>query len=58
MLTLLLLDSQLDASTATGLMENGGWIDPDQVPQLNGAEDDRRQPRTILPASEFWSFHQ
>ena len=56
MLTLLPLDSQLDASTATGLMEKTvDWIDPDQVPQLNGAEDDRYTSREppYRPAN-FW----
>lgn len=41
-LMLLPLDSPLDANTATSLMEaTVDWIDPDQAPQLNGAEDDR-----------------
>ena len=56
MLTLLPLDSQLDVSTATGLMEKTvDWIDPDQVPQLNGAEDDRYTSREppYRPAN-FW----
>jgi general secretion pathway protein K len=56
MLTLLPLESQLDASTATSLMEaTVDWIDPDEVPLLNGAEDDRytgREP-PYRPAN-FW----
>lgn len=56
MLTLLPLDSQLDTSTATSLMEaTVDWIDPDEAPQLNGAEDDRytgREP-PYRPAN-FW----
>lgn len=56
MLTLLPLDSPLDANTATSLMEaTVDWIDPDTAPQLNGAEDDRytgREP-PYRPAN-FW----
>lgn len=56
MLGLLPLESPLDASTATALMEaTVDWIDPDSAPQLNGAEDDRytsRQP-PYRPAN-FW----
>ncbi|MEZ5561779.1 MAG: type II secretion system minor pseudopilin GspK [Gammaproteobacteria bacterium] len=56
MLTLLPLESPLDASTATSLMEaTADWIDPDSVPLLNGAEDDRYTSRTppYRPAN-FW----
>ncbi len=56
MLTLLPLESPLDTSTATGLMEATlDWIDPDEAPQLNGAEDDRYTSREppYRPAN-FW----
>jgi general secretion pathway protein K len=56
MLELLPLESPLDVSTATALVDaTVDWIDPDSVPQLNGAEDDRytaRQP-PYRPAN-FW----
>ncbi len=56
MLTLLPLDSPLDRNTAASLMEAAAdWIDPDQAPQLNGAEDDRYTSREppYRPAN-FW----
>lgn len=56
MLMLLPLESPLDANTATSLMEaTVDWIDPDQAPQLNGAEDDHYTSREppYRPA-DFW----
>lgn len=56
LLTLLDLDRPLDSGTAASLVEATiDWIDPDQSPELNGAEDDRytsRQP-PYRPAN-FW----
>jgi len=56
LLTLLPLERPLDPGTATALVEATiDWIDPDQSPLLNGAEDDQytgRQP-PYRPAN-FW----
>jgi len=56
LLTLLPLERPLDPGTAEALVEATiDWIDPDQSPELNGAEDDQytgRQP-PYRPAN-FW----
>jgi general secretion pathway protein K len=56
LLTLLPLERPLDPGTAAALTEATiDWIDPDQSPELNGAEDDQytgRQP-PYRPAN-FW----
>lgn len=56
LLTLLPLERPLDPGTAAALVEATiDWIDPDQSPELNGAEDDQytgRQP-PYRPAN-FW----
>lgn len=56
LLTLLPLERPLDPATAEALVEATiDWIDPDQSPELNGAEDDQytgRQP-PYRPAN-FW----
>ncbi len=56
LLTLLPLDRPLDPATATALVEATiDWIDPDQSPLLNGAEDDQYTSREppYRPAN-FW----
>jgi general secretion pathway protein K len=56
LLTLLPLERPLDSGTATALVEATiDWIDPDQSPELNGAEDDQYTSREppYRPAN-FW----
>lgn len=56
LLTLLPLERPLDSATATALVEATiDWIDPDQSPLLNGAEDDQYTSREppYRPAN-FW----
>ncbi|MEZ5566389.1 MAG: type II secretion system minor pseudopilin GspK [Gammaproteobacteria bacterium] len=56
LLTLLELEQPLDPGTAEALVETTiDWIDPDTLPELNGAEDDRYTGRDppYRPAN-FW----
>jgi general secretion pathway protein K len=56
LLVLLPLERPLDSGTATALVESAiDWIDPDQAPLLNGAEDDEYTGRDppYRPAN-FW----